>query len=203
MKKAAFLLILIGFLCFLASPTLATKWTDTHLPGSPVYMDAGSSDEYDFTLDIKNDGFDPGFLGWGADDVLDYRIELYVSDEVPLFGDPWYDGLDWYGETETLSITTDFLWFEVEEESYEVDFNIGGWLTDDPLDYYSLAGLASINFDGTIGLNLTAAEGDFYFLKGYVIAGDHYPVPEPASMLLLGCGLLGLAGIGRKKIFKK
>lgn len=33
--------------------------------------------------------------------------------------------------------------------------------------------------------------------------GDHHDVPEPMSLILLGSGLIGVAGYGRKKFFKK
>ena len=54
------------------------------------------------------------------------------------------------------------------------------------------------NRSGTIGDNTSGPE-NFFLVNG---SAPLAPIPEPATMLLLGSGLIGLAGIGRKKFIK-
>jgi uncharacterized protein (TIGR03118 family) len=84
-----------------------------------------------------------------------------------------------------------------------------GQIQDDKSNPIVIEGLWGLKFgnDGNGGdshtLYFTAGIPGDGMVEDHGLFGSLTPVPEPTTMLLLGSGLIGLAGYGRKKFFKK
>ena len=158
------------------------NWGETVVQQNDSLLTA-YTDEYDWVADIEPNPWD------NSKSLAHFNTVLgevgYQNALSPDFNQA--DGL-W-------SVTGDFY----------VDVNANG-IYDDGIDSalvvgqnYTLWFSAAFNNWHSVDDYGNAAWGNF-LMEGTI---NSAAVPEPATMLLLGTGLLGLAGLGRKKVFKK
>ncbi len=107
----------------------------------------------------------------------------------------------WLGGYQDDGTAPDQGWNWVTGESW----NYTDWAPGEPNDYGGTAenALAFAFFEGNGTWNDAPDSTRYLGNGGYIVEYESNPVPEPATMLLFGAGLAGLAVVRRKKLVRK
>lgn len=180
MKKILATAMALGMLA-LAGNVSALTFTDTYDPTDFKMSSHLSSadDTHSWQFDINDDGYN--------------ATSMEIS-----------------SATIGLSLRDDGGWFDFWEYA---DLNVGtqtfSWEVDTGTSIFSVSSILTLSDTGLLDVSLKADAGDFWFQSANLTAEGDYmtlppsptPTPEPATILLFGAGIIGLAGnrIRRKK----
>ena len=188
MKKILKLVAVATFVCLMSTSGLALTINDTGVVGiieNPFNQNA----EVDNVTEWAN-----YLLGLVAPDSGFADADGDGSDEYYMTGPTEYSGTLTDGLRIDGATPTDLDMYEYVLGKY--DGQNAGWVLFNMAAY---GGDSIPEFSDDLWTN-RAGEG--YQLSNVTVFGAA-PVPEPGTIVLMGLGLVGLAGMGRKRLFKK
>lgn len=170
--RKTFLVFLFAMVFFLCTTTMASALSFHDSATSTDWINTnltGPDTRYTYNLDLPS---------W-YDSNLVTKFDLTLTGH----GDNSFKDIDFY-----VSVDDKSSWTKVG--SYDAPWQTPFKETIDILGYKGL-------FDGHDHFDV--AYGCHYYHDITEVNIEQNPVPEPATMLLLGSGIFGLAGVGRKK----